>query len=319
MNSDIITIDMNLQQLETFNWIAKLRSFGLAARRLHTTQSTVSMRIAELEKEVGAPLLDRSRRSVKLTPKGRELMPYAEDVVRLLTDIRHFIVGAGTISGTIRIGVSELVGLTWLASLVEAIASRLPHVDVELQVGLSGSMLKRLRDGDLDLLLMPTDGMPIVGMRMEPLGAVRFSFVAGPHFPSPDRTHTPESLVAWPLICQPSSSLLHGMIEAWYENGGVKLDKIIDSGSMETSARLATANLGISYLPLAYYEPQFASKDLIPVRVRPLMPPVPFFAVLPRTRTSPLIEAVVQMAREYSTFSKRIGKGKVRLAPTPAR
>ncbi|HVL09263.1 MAG TPA: LysR family transcriptional regulator, partial [Burkholderiaceae bacterium] len=59
---------MTLQQLETFFWTVTLGSFAAAAERLYTTQSTVSMRVRELERNLGVELFDRSLRSARLTP-----------------------------------------------------------------------------------------------------------------------------------------------------------------------------------------------------------------------------------------------------------
>lgn len=64
---------MNLQQLETFLTVVELGSFTKTAQRLNSTQSTVSMRIAELERELGVQLPDRSQRHIRPTSKGRGL------------------------------------------------------------------------------------------------------------------------------------------------------------------------------------------------------------------------------------------------------
>lgn len=69
---------MNLRKLETFYWAAKLGSFTAASQRLNATQSTVSMRIQELEREFDVQLFDRSRRNARVTEIGREIIYYAE-------------------------------------------------------------------------------------------------------------------------------------------------------------------------------------------------------------------------------------------------
>jgi DNA-binding transcriptional LysR family regulator len=62
---------MQLKQIETFYWAARLGSFTRAARHAHMTTSTVSMRIQELEGRLGVLLFDRSRRRVQLCPARR--------------------------------------------------------------------------------------------------------------------------------------------------------------------------------------------------------------------------------------------------------
>ena len=58
---------MNFKKLETFYWAAKLGSFTAAAERMNATQSTVSMRIQELERELAVVLFDRSQRKARVT------------------------------------------------------------------------------------------------------------------------------------------------------------------------------------------------------------------------------------------------------------
>lgn len=61
---------MNLRFLETFVWVARLKSFRLTAEKLFTTQASVSSRIAALEADLGVKLLLRDSRGVSLTPEG---------------------------------------------------------------------------------------------------------------------------------------------------------------------------------------------------------------------------------------------------------
>ena len=105
---------MNLRRIETFYWAAKLGSFSAAADRLNATQSTVSVRIQDLEREFGFTLFDRGRRGARLTAKGREVMRYAEDMLRLSAEMRERLAGSETMPGVLRIGVVEMISVTWL-------------------------------------------------------------------------------------------------------------------------------------------------------------------------------------------------------------
>ena len=86
---------MNLQQLETFRLVAELGSFTRAARTLNSTQSTVSMRVAQLERELDVQLLDRSKRAVNETTKsGKWMECFADRGIQvaeqgLSTHVRH--------------------------------------------------------------------------------------------------------------------------------------------------------------------------------------------------------------------------------------
>ena len=144
---------MNLRQIETFYWAAKLGSFSAAADRLNATQSTVSMRIQDLERDFGLTLFDRGRRGARITATGREMMRYAEEVLRLSAEMRERLAGSGTMPGVLRIGVVEMISVTWLPRLVKAIHERYPKVALELDEALTQDLVEDLNQGNLDLIL----------------------------------------------------------------------------------------------------------------------------------------------------------------------
>lgn len=295
---------MNLQQLETFRWIARLRSFSRTADKVNATQSTVSMRLVELEKELGVILVERTRRSVKLTPKGRELLRHADDMAAVVAQIRHTVAHAKTLSGSLRVGLSELIAVTWLPKLVQVVKEHYPLIDVELRVGLSAQMLASLQADELDLLLVPVGERPIAGLRVESLGKVRFGFCASAELGVPERPQTPAALSTWPFITQGGGSVMRSMLVQWFGHGGIQPGRIVTANSMETSAMLAAAGLGITYLPIAYYQPWIDDGRIRQVRTRPAIPPTRFGAVFPERRSTPLVEAIVRLAVEHSTFSR---------------
>lgn len=90
---------MNLRFLETFVWVARLRSFRLTADKLFTTQASISARIAALEEELGVRLFDRDTRGVQLTPDGHKVLEYADRMVSTLRKMcQRFFMGAGVVA-----------------------------------------------------------------------------------------------------------------------------------------------------------------------------------------------------------------------------
>ena len=146
---------MNIDQLETFLWSARLGTFSAAAIKLDTTQPAVSMRIQQLEKALNLALFDRSRRHLHLTPQGREFLPYAERIVALTAEAQTRLGDPGLLTGHIRLGVTETIALTWLPELLARFSEHFPRVVVDLIVDLTAGIWKRLEADDLEISLLP--------------------------------------------------------------------------------------------------------------------------------------------------------------------
>ena len=75
--------DVDIALLRTFITLANTRNFTQTARRVHRSQSAVSMQIAKLEEQLNCQLFDRNKRNVKLTLDGERLRNYASQIVNL--------------------------------------------------------------------------------------------------------------------------------------------------------------------------------------------------------------------------------------------
>jgi DNA-binding transcriptional LysR family regulator len=159
----------NLRALETLLAIERLGSFVATARKLNTTQPTVSMRIRELERQLGVRLIERERNHAKLTQRGLECAHYAERILALSSHLVHDVADSKAYSGRIRIGVSESVALTWLPQLVCKIQDDYPNVVLEIDVDLTFTLWRKLESGNYDLIMVPGQILSL-GAYVEPLG-----------------------------------------------------------------------------------------------------------------------------------------------------
>ncbi|PJI42240.1 LysR family transcriptional regulator [Ferrovibrio sp.] len=78
---------MNITQLETLVWLSRLRSFRKVAQQLGTSQPAISMRIRQLERELGVTLFRRSPTRTQLTENGRQLLEYAVAITDLASQL----------------------------------------------------------------------------------------------------------------------------------------------------------------------------------------------------------------------------------------
>lgn len=143
---------MNIRFLETFVWVARLKSFRLTAEKLCTTQASISSRIAALEEELDSRLFVRDPRGVTLTPEGQRVLDYAERMVETLHALKAALKDPGLGRGHLRIGAMDTVIHTWLSPLVARINAAWPNVEVEITADTARNLCEQLEKGYQDII-----------------------------------------------------------------------------------------------------------------------------------------------------------------------
>ncbi len=294
---------MNYRQLETFYWAARLGSFSAAAQRLNATQSTISMRIIEFERDLGVELFDRSQRVARPTAKGRELMYYAEQALRLSSEMHKRIASEDATPGVIRMGVVEMISVTWLPALVKAVHERFPRVCIELDEALTHDLIARLNQGSLDIILAP-GRVPGYSVTPVALGHAQFAWMAGPQLGIPDRVLTPRELQNYPIIALSRESYHHTSIEDWFRAGDAFCRRIDTCKSFGVAASLAAAGLGVTLLPPRCNADAIARGELKIIKTDPPFPAVEFTATSAADSMQPIAQTIAAIARDVSDFDK---------------
>lgn len=162
-----------LRQLQHFIALSEHLHFGRAAASVHITQSTLSASLKELEETLGAPLVDRTKRSVVLTPLGMEiatrarlLIAEAEDLTQAAKAVR------APLSGAIRLGVIPTIGPFVLPYALPALRKKYPSLQLYLVEDLTDRLVASLREGTLDIALIAlpfdTPGLEVYSISDDP-------------------------------------------------------------------------------------------------------------------------------------------------------
>lgn len=133
--------------------VADTGGFTRAAHRLHLTQSAISAHIRRLEREAGQKLLERTTRSVSLTPAGARLAGYARTILALHDDARASLGAGRRVSGTVYVGLSEEMVKAPIIDCMRRFSVAHPDAEVSLTVGLTGELLSLVHSGGLDIVL----------------------------------------------------------------------------------------------------------------------------------------------------------------------
>jgi DNA-binding transcriptional LysR family regulator len=146
--------DMQLSPdiLRTFVAAARTLNFTHAARKVHLTQSAVSMQMNRLESDLGKILFRRITRGVELTADGERLLEYSRRILRL-HDEAVASLSQPELDGLIRLGAAEDYASQHLPGILRRFGKRYPLVRVDLYCDLSDNLLGMLQRGELDLCL----------------------------------------------------------------------------------------------------------------------------------------------------------------------
>ena len=143
---------MDFDQLTTFVQVAKLKSFSKAGQKVFRSQSAVSAQIRQLEQAYKAKLLDRSAKSVELTPSGEVLFEFAERLLRLRDESMQVVADRGNVvQGPVAFGANEATCLYLLPDIFGEFQRRYPLVNISIYRNFSHKILQRLEEGSLDL------------------------------------------------------------------------------------------------------------------------------------------------------------------------
>lgn len=306
---------MQLDQVEAFVAIVRRGGFTRAASSLHRSQPAVSRRLELLERELGAPVLERVRGGVKLTEAGRAFLPYAEG---LLASIRDGIEAVRTLEradhGTITLAVVGTLASTALTERLQDFRRVYPRVRLLLRTALSHEVSALVRRGDATLgLRYAADPHPDVISRPvyeEPMVVV----CSATHRLARVRTVRPAALVGEPWVAfpvrpgsarEPYSFVLEQRLAACGLGGA----EIITIDSLTAQKRMVEAGFGLGLVPESSIEEEVRLGTLRVLKIAALRATIP--VVLIQRRRAYLSGAAQRLTSVLSAWSTP-GKGKRR-------
>jgi DNA-binding transcriptional LysR family regulator len=145
-------MNLDIDTLRTFLAVAEHSSFTQAAQVVSRTQSTVSAQIKNLEDRLGFALFERTKRSVALTPRGEQLMGYAQSLLQLHDEGVRMVTQQPP-QGRLRLGLTEYFAPQHMPSILQAFAKAYPGLALEVTTGVTGVLRKLQKDGELDLVI----------------------------------------------------------------------------------------------------------------------------------------------------------------------
>jgi DNA-binding transcriptional LysR family regulator len=293
-----------LKQLEALIWVCDLGSFRKAAALLNTTQPNISARIADLEKTLAVRLLERDAGSVRVTPKGRDVLAQARQVLRSAEMVVEVAGQAHLASGILRLGVTELVVNTWLRDFMRCAKQEFPNVAIELTIDLSLRITESLKNNDLDLALQSSPFAEPVDATVL-LDTYPYVWVTAPQIYNQLTDYELPSLLKFPILTHARGTLAVEEIETYFRKRLGKPSRIVPSSNMSACLHMAIDGLGIAVLPEAMVREDIKAKRLQLVKhawlPKPLRICARYHAVQAPSYVGKLARLAKQSAQNFNT------------------
>jgi len=263
-------MDLALGPLRTLEAIARHGSFSRAARELNLTQPAVSMQMAQLERRLGLPLLERVGKRAFPTPAGEVLLAHAARAFReLQAGVEHVQQLRGVVAGRVRLGTSASISVYLLPRALGRLRAHFPAIDLVVVTGTASDIARGLVGNDLDVGLV---SLPVRDRELTVTPFYRDELVAiAP--PAPRwRRHgaiRAAELAEHPLILFDRGSTVRREIDAWFARARVSARASMELSNTEAMKKFVEAGLGLSVTS------EFSVKADVAARRLAAMPLVP--------------------------------------------
>jgi len=305
---------MELRQLAYVVAVAEESSFTKAAARAHVAQPAISQQIAQLERELGQRLFDRSDRRVRLTPAGEAFLPYARTALEATAVGRDAVASLhGVLAGRLIIGTIPCPP-DWLNARLAEFARRHPAVRLTVHVASPETLADEVATGSLDTALIgvmnPRLPAGPAGQRLRPsLASQTVSIeplVVGvtadhPLAQSPGVTLT--DLKDESFVTLTSGTGLRAVVEAAAAAAGFTIDVKAEATDLVTLTDLVAQGIGVGVFP-----------ESVTVRARGQLVAIPLIRprlkrhlvlVWHRQRTSAVTKAFLEVAQAVDDGTRR--------------
>ncbi len=240
--------NISMKHLRYFDALARLGHFGRAAEICAISQPALSMQIRELEDLIGAPLVERGARQIRLTSLGEEFAARTGEILRSVDDLADLARAAqGPLVGRLRIGVIPTVAPYLLPKVITTLAQEYPGLDLRPREAVTKTLIQDLHEAKLDtaIVALPISepGLEEVALFDEEFVLVRGPAEANKPVPDPSILHEMRLLLLEEGHCFRDQALSYCKLSP-----SVTRD-LMEGSSLSTLVQMVGAGIGITLIP----------------------------------------------------------------------
>ena len=287
-------IETTLRQLRYFDALAGHSHFGRAAAACGISQPALSMQIKELEEALGAVLIERGARQVRLTKFGEEAALRVRDILRSVDELGDFArASRGWLAGQLHIGMIPTIAPYLLPTVIGDLTRMHPDLDIHVREALTSRLIQELVEGRLDtaIVALPVSepSLTEVALFAENFLLVRPGEDEGTPVPSSERLREMRLLLLEEGHCFRDQALSFCNMQSSPPR------EALDASSLSTLVQMVSAGMGVTLIPEMAVTVETRSASVSVARFKDPQPARTIGMIW--RKTSPLAGQLLQLSR----------------------
>lgn len=267
-----MNVDLNLYY--TFYVVAKCQNITKAAEELYVSQPSVTQAIHTLEKQIGATLFVRTKRGVVLTEEAKVLFKFIQEGITYIKNgEKKFQELMNLEEGTLKIGASTTVTQHVLLPYLQEFQSKYPNVAISITNHLTADLIKLLRNGSVDLLVLNLPMKEQSDLEIKPFLTVHDILAVGEKYVElTTKKHDFSELLGKNFIFQKLPSNTRSFLNHWLLSEKIKVEPKFEVVSFNLVKDMTKIGMGIGYVTREFVKDELSKKELYELAVHPAIP-----------------------------------------------
>ncbi len=294
---------MELRTLKTFCEVVERKSFSKTAQAICLTQSTVSIQINSLEKELGLRLLDRLDRKVLPTPQGEILYQHAKRILAQTEQIKNELTKSSQVRGRLNIGCGVTIGEGIMPQVIGSFKKKYPQTEFTLWISDTSEITKRIVRCELDLGIVGVE-ISHKDIILEEFTRDRLILIVYPAHPLRKKKYVNLSaLLSEPFIVREEGSGTRMHVRRELRKRGIQesqLNIVMELGSNGAIKQAVMNNQGVAFINYQAVKKELETGLLVELPIKDFKLYKEFYLIIHRWRTpSFLLEAFLKFLKKY--------------------
>lgn len=266
-------MNINYEAYKVFFYVATEGSISKAANKMLVSQPAITWQIKSLEEQLGITLFIRTKKGVTLTEEGKVLFEYVKKGVESFTNGENMLTNIKNLDyGTISIGASTTVSKHVLMPYLEIFHEQYPHIDIKITNSLTENLIKDLKNGNLDMLVLNMPMKDTNGLAIHNVMKVQDIFVGNKKYYDLTKGSLKlEELNNYPLLFQKKPSNTRAFLDNYLKNNHVTLNPETEIVSYNLIMDFVKSGFGIGYATKEFIQDEL-NKTLFEIKVTPKIP-----------------------------------------------